>query len=169
MKCNKCEKPATFHITERVGGKEQWEELHLCEDCAREYLSRPNETQEPESMASALLQHLQVGQTADELAKLDKQACPVCGITFFEFRNHGRLGCPNDYVCFQEQLEQLVANIHGATVHTGKRPRKSGRNLDKQTRLIRLRRDLRDAVHAEDYERASVLRDQIREQENEEA
>ena len=116
MKCNKCEKPATFHITERVGGKEQWEELHLCEDCAREYLSRPNETQEPESVANALLQHLQIGQTADELAKLDKQACPVCGITFFEFRNHGRLGCPNDYVCFQEQLEQLVANIHGATV-----------------------------------------------------
>ena len=82
MKCNKCEKPATFHITERVGGKEQWEELHLCEDCAREYLSRPNETQESESLASALLQHLKIGQTADELAKLDKQACPVCGITF---------------------------------------------------------------------------------------
>lgn len=169
MKCNKCEKPATFHITERVGGKEQWEELHLCEECAREYLSRPNETQEPESMANALLQHLQIGQTADELAKLDKQACPVCGITFFEFRNHGRLGCPHDYVCFQEQLEQLVANIHGATSHTGKRPRKSARSLDKQTQLIRLRRDLRDAVHAEDYERASVLRDQIRELENEQA
>lgn len=169
MKCNKCEKPATFHITERVGGKEQWEELHLCEDCAREYLSRSNETQEPETLANAVLQHLQVGQTADELARLDKQACPVCGITFFEFRNHGRLGCPNDYLCFQDQMEQLVANIHGATVHTGKRPRKSGRNLDKQTRLIRIRRDLRDAVHAEDYERASVLRDQIRALENEEA
>jgi protein arginine kinase activator len=168
MKCNKCEKPATFHITERVGGKEQWEEVHLCEDCAREYLSHPAETQEPESLANALLQHLQIGQTADELAKLDKQACPVCGITFYEFRHYGRLGCPNDYVCFQEQLEQLVANIHGATTHTGKRPRKSGRNLDKQTRLIRLRRDLRDAVHAEDYERASVLRDRIRELETDE-
>jgi len=167
MKCNKCEKPATFHITERVGGKEQWEELHLCEACAREYLSRPNEPQEAESLASALLQHLKIGQTADELAELDKQACPVCGITFYEFRHHGRLGCPNDYVCFQEQLEQLVANIHGATVHTGKRPKKSNRTLDKQTRLIRLRRDLRDAVHAEDYERASVVRDRIRELEDE--
>ena len=169
MKCNKCEKPATFHITERVGGKEQWEELHLCEDCAREYLSRPTEVQESESLASALLQHLKIGQTAEELAKLDKQACPVCGITFYEFRHFGRLGCPNDYICFEEQLEQLVANIHGATTHTGKRPKKSARNLDKQTRLIRLRRDLRDAVHAEDYERASVLRDRIRELENESA
>ncbi len=167
MKCNKCEKPATFHITERVGGKEQWEELHLCEELAREYLSRPNEPQESESLASALLQHLKIGETAEELANLDKQACPVCGLTFKEFRHHGRLGCPNDYVCFQEQLEQLVANIHGATVHTGKRPKKSTGTLDKQTRLIRLRRDLRDAVHAEDYERASMLRDRIRELEDE--
>jgi protein arginine kinase activator len=167
MKCNKCEKPATFHITERVGDKEQWEELHLCEDCAREYLSRPNEAQEPESLANALLQHLKIGQTAAELAQLDKKACPVCGITFYEFRHHGRLGCPNDYVCFQEQLEQLVANIHGATTHTGKRPKNSSRTLDNQTRLIRLRRELRDAVHGEDYERASVLRDRIRELEGE--
>jgi protein arginine kinase activator len=162
MRCNKCEKTATFHITERVGDKGQWEELHLCEECAREYLSRPNEAQEQESVAGALLQHLQIGQTAEQLAKLDKQTCPVCGITFYEFRHHGRLGCPNDYVCFQEQMEHLVANIHGATAHTGKRPRKSALNLDAQTQLIRLRRDLRDAVHAENYERASVLRDQIR-------
>jgi protein arginine kinase activator len=35
--------------------------------------------------------------------------------------------------------------------------------MDKQTRLIRLRRDLREAVQAEDYERASLLRDEIRE------
>ena len=166
MKCNKCEKSASFHITERVGDKGQWEELHLCEECAREYLSRPDGAQEPEMLANALLQHLQIGQTAEQLAKLDKQTCSVCGITFYEFRHQGRLGCPHDYVCFEEQLEQLVANIHGATIHTGKRPRRSARNLDKQTQLIRLRRDLRDAVHAENYEQASVLRYQIRELEN---
>jgi protein arginine kinase activator len=83
--------------------------------------------------------------------------------------HQGRLGCPNDYICFEEQLEQLVANIHGATAHTGKRPQKSAGNLDKQTQLIRLRRDLRDAVHAEDYERASVLRDRIRELEDDDS
>ena len=167
MKCNRCEKPATFHITERVGEKEQWDEVHLCEQCAREYLSKPSDSEVQESLAGALAQHLKIGQTAEELARLDQRACPVCGITFYEFRHHGRLGCPNDYVCFQEPLEQLVANIHGATTHTGKRPKNSSRTLDNQTRLIRLRRELRDAVHGEDYERASVLRDQIREFEGE--
>ena len=33
MKCQKCERPATFHITELTGGKPQ--ELHLCEEHAR--------------------------------------------------------------------------------------------------------------------------------------
>ncbi len=40
MKCQKCEKPATFHITEIESGKHQ--ELHFCEECARTYLAPVN-------------------------------------------------------------------------------------------------------------------------------
>jgi protein arginine kinase activator len=162
MKCDKCDKQATFHITERVGDEQHWEELHLCENCAREYLSKSSEPESQPTLASALAQHLKLGQTAEELAKLDQQTCPICNISFYEFRHHGRLGCPNDYVCFEKQLMPLIDNIHGETLHTGKRPRRAGHDVDKQTRLIRLRRDMRDAVKAEDYERASKLRDEIR-------
>jgi protein arginine kinase activator len=162
MKCNKCEKPATFHITERIGDKDQWEELHLCEECAREYLNRSQDDQQQDSLAGALVQQLKIGQTAEELAELDKQSCPICGITFYEFRQVGRLGCPHDYLCFEQQLEPLIANIHGDTVHTGKRPKRAGGDMDAQAQLIRLRRDMREAVQAEDYERASVIRDEIR-------
>ena len=161
MKCNRCEKPATFHITERVGEKEQWDEVHLCEDCARDYLSKPS-VEAQEAVADALSQHLKLGQTAEELARLDQRSCPMCGITFYEFRHHGRLGCPHDYVCFEQEIEPLLVNIHGETTHAGKRPKSSTRNVDDQTRLIRLRREMREAVQAEDYERASLLRDEIR-------
>jgi hypothetical protein len=92
-----------------------------------------------------------VGQTAEELARLDQQSCPICGITFFEFRNQGRLGCPHDYVCFQKELEPLLMNIHGETVHVGKRPRRSQGNTDRQTELIRMRREMKEAVEQEDY------------------
>ncbi|MEX2561439.1 MAG: DNA helicase UvrBC, partial [Pirellulales bacterium] len=92
MKCHKCDKTATFHITELTGGKPQ--ELHLCEDHAREYLTESETEQTTASnLAGALAQHL-VGGTAEELARLDQHACPICGITFYEFRNQGRLGCP---------------------------------------------------------------------------
>ena len=126
MKCQRCDKPATFHITELTGGKPQ--ELHLCEQHARAYLTE-SETEQGsgQSLAGALAQQLAVGQTAEELARLDQQSCPICGITFFEFRKEGRLGCPHDYICFQKELEPLILNIHGESRHVGKRPKRSPR------------------------------------------
>ena len=161
MKCKYCEKPATFHITELTG--EKMEELHLCEDHARQHLAtEQGESNVPStSLAGALAQQLKIGQTAEELARLDQQACPICGITFFEFRNEGRLGCPHDYVCFDAELEPLIVNIHGSTQHVGKRPSRAEGGSDWQTDLIRLRRELKDAIDEERYERASELRDEI--------
>ncbi len=162
MKCQHCEKPATFHITELTGSDVQ--ELHLCEDHARDYLSPAGEEKEPASsgLGGALAKQLKLGQTAEELARLDQRACPVCGITFYEFRNEGRLGCPHDYICFDAELEPLIVNIHGATKHAGKHPRRTDGDSDWQTKLIRLRRELKEAVDEERYERASALRDEIR-------
>ena len=165
MKCQQCEKPATFHITELTGGKPQ--ELHLCEEHARQYLtSSASEPASTGGMAAALAQQMAqqmaIGQTAEELANLDQQACPVCGITFFEFRSQGRLGCSNDYVAFKTQLMPLILNIHGEGEHVGKRPRHSEGGSQRRTQLIRLRREMKEAVENEKYERASELRDEIR-------
>jgi protein arginine kinase activator len=170
MKCQQCDRPATFHITELTGGKPQ--ELHLCEDHARQYLtSSANEPATTGSMAAALAQQvaqqMAIGQTAEELAALDQQACPVCGITFYEFRSQGRLGCAHDYVAFHQQLEPLLTNIHGELEHVGKRPHRSAAGSEKRTQLIRLRREMKEAIEAEDYERASKLRDEIRKTESE--
>jgi protein arginine kinase activator len=166
MKCQRCEKPATFHITELV--EETPQEIHLCEDHARGYLQQADESETPSpTLAAMLAEQLKLGQTAQELARLDKQACPVCGITFYEFRQQGRLGCPHDYVSFEDELEPLITNIHGAREHTGKRPARAGSGTDRRTDLIRLRREMKDAVEAENYERASELRDAIQKFEQE--
>ena len=165
MKCQQCDKLATYHITELTGGKPQ--ELHLCEEHARQYLS--SSSGEPSgvggvaaALAQQMVQQMAIGQTAEELASLDQQACPVCGITFFEFRSQGRLGCPHDYVAFKTQLEPLILNIHGEGEHVGKRPRRSPADSERRTQLIRLRREMKEAIEGEKYERASELRDEIR-------
>lgn len=163
MKCQKCEKPATFHITDLVDGATN--ELHLCEDCAQSFLAPPsNESSDVmPAMAGLLAQQLAVGETAEELARLDKQVCPVCGISFREFRKQGRLGCPYDYTCFAEELEPLLLNIHDETHHVGKVPKGFGSDAEQQTQLIRLRREMMEAVARENYEQASKLRDEIKE------
>ncbi|MGC4007353.1 MAG: UvrB/UvrC motif-containing protein [Pirellulales bacterium] len=167
MKCQKCEKPATFHITELEGGKHQ--ELHFCEECARLYLApaNPKQPETTPTIAGALAQQLALGQTAEELSQLDQRTCPVCGITFLEFRNAGRLGCPHDYVAFEKELEPLIANIHGETQHRGKKPLRYAEGTQSLTDLIRLRREMKEAVGREDYEHAGKLRDQIRRLEEE--
>lgn len=166
MKCQECDKTATFHITELTDGEPQ--ELHLCEDHARSYLTQTEtETESTPTLAGVLAQQLSVGQTAEELARLDQQACPVCGITFFEFRNKGRLGCPHDYVCFGKELQPLIANIHGETQHRGKVPKHSAEGSQRQTQLIQLRREMREAIDREDYEQAGDMRDEIKRLESE--
>jgi protein arginine kinase activator len=171
MKCQQCDKQAVFHITELETGEVR--EIHLCEDHARGYLNQTEGSEEPTAQPSGGA--LTVGQTADELALLDKKACDMCGITFFEFRNQGRLGCPHDYVHFEKELEPLIANIHGATQHVGRRPERpqpadgseplpeDTRDL---TRVIGLRRGMQEAIACEDYEKAREDRDAIRETED---
>ncbi len=166
MKCQQCDKQATFHITELTEGKPQ--ELHLCEDHARQYLTASAGDPAPVGGMAAVLAQQMIAQTAEELAQLDQQDCPVCGITYYEFRSQGRLGCPNDYVCFQPQLEPLIINIHGESEHTGKRPHQPAGGSQRRTQLIRLRREMKEAIDEERYERASQLRDEIQRIESEE-
>lgn len=162
MKCQHCEKPATFHITELTGPEPL--EIHLCEDHAREYLTAPQADEPPvvASLAGLLKKQLKLAQTAEELAQLDQKSCPKCGITFHEFRSQGRLGCPHDYTCFEKELEPLLVNIHGDKKHVGKRPKRAAVPSETAAELQRLKRAMQEAVEREDYEQASKIRDEIR-------
>ena len=167
MRCQQCEKQAMFHITELETGDVR--EIHLCEDHARVYLNQAEgEGQAAETGGAAGA--LGVGQTAEDLSQLDQKICDMCGITFFEFRNQGRLGCPHDYVQFEQELEPLIANIHGAVEPTGKRPHRTAASGDEAalpeateslTRVIGLRKEIREAIDHEEYEEAGKLRDKI--------
>jgi protein arginine kinase activator len=103
-----------------------------------------------------------VGPLPDELARL---TCPVCGIKFMEFRAEGRLGCPHDYTVFRTELAKLLERIHRASRHVGKSPRRRPPDSARLAELAELRKQLREAVEVEAYERAAHLRDLIREKE----
>lgn len=154
MKCQKCTKAATLHITE-VLGEDQFEELHLCEECAHKYLYEPQKGGGQKGAVAA------GGEETEDAGMLNRE-CPVCGIKFVEFRNTGRLGCPHDYQEFRDELTPLLENIHGETKHAGKSPRRLPQNKQTQSELIQLRKQLLQAVNKEAYEDAARIRDRIK-------
>ena len=158
-KCDKCNKPATIHITEISDGQKI--EKHLCEDCA----AAEKITIKTGLPISQLLEDL-VFQSGEGEANASL-VCDVCGLSFAEFRSQGVLGCPNDYEAFRTGLEPLLAQAHeGADQHIGKVPHRAEPGQAKHTAVLRLRAELRRAIADEDYERAARLRDQIKELEN---
>jgi len=147
-------------------------EHHLCEEHAREYLNASSSSGDSigglaAALAEGISKQMPVSKAAAEMKELDQQVCPICGISFLDYRNRGRLGCPNDYDCFSKQIGILTMNIHGETEHIGKFPKRAGKETNRRTQLIKLRRELDDAVTFEDYERAAALRDKIKEIETE--
>ena len=159
MKCQKCNKSATFHITDLTG--DGLLALHLCPDCAKHYL-QPEEEAEAPKITGVLSDQLKLEQTAEDLKELDSKKCPICGISFYEFRQAGRLGCPHDYVFFGTELKPLLESVHGETIHVGKRPVRGAYDSESQTELIRLRGEMKQAVSEENYEKAQEIRDRIR-------
>lgn len=153
MKCGKCPKVATLHITEIVS-EEQVEEHHLCEDCAQKYLSEPGQKVKSPAVPEA-------GE-GEEASGFMGRECPVCGMKFVDFRNSGRLGCPHDYEEFKEDLVPLLENIHGETRHCGKTPRRLPQTRQTQSELVQLRKQLTQAIQKEAYEEAAQIRDKIR-------
>jgi protein arginine kinase activator len=155
MKCQKCAKAATLHITE-VLTEEQFEELHLCEECAHKYLYEPQGNKSSGKVGTGMI-------AEGEDSGLPNRECPNCGIKFVEFRNTGRLGCPHDYDEFREELLPLLENIHGdPPKHAGKTPRRLPQTKQTQSELVVLRKQLLQAVNKENYEEAARLRDRIR-------
>jgi protein arginine kinase activator len=60
-------------------------------------------------------------------------------------------------------LVPLLERAHeGGSVHTGKVPANAAEDERKQTELLRLRGQLKEAVVHEEYERAADLRDRIK-------
>jgi len=108
MKCQKCDEKALFHITdvEDDGG---FNETHLCWRHAQDFIREPGDAPDGDK-----------GQSVPAAAA-STRVCPVCKISFAEFRTSGRLGCAHDYRAFEAELRPLLENIHGSSRHVGRK------------------------------------------------
>lgn len=163
MQCEECgRQPATVHLTEIVNGQQS--DYHLCETCAREKGLKAYQAIAGAFSVNQLLSGLMhLNQGAGD-PRQDPRAvrCDACGMTFGQFAQVGRLGCPHCYQAFADGLSPLLRKVQSAEQHVGKVPARRGGTIVAKRELHELRARLQGAVAAERYEEAAALRDQLR-------
>jgi protein arginine kinase activator len=155
--CSICkEKEATVHLTNISGDKMQ--KVDLCEECAK---SKGMNDPTAFSMADELFglgAALEIEQAGDGTGL----KCPACGFTQADFKKAGRLGCPECYETFAEPMGSLLKTMHKGTRHVGKVPESLRQSRDVSDRLKNLQKRITKAIEEEDFEKAAILRDEIK-------
>jgi protein arginine kinase activator len=142
--CESCGKNSvTTHVKTIVNG--ELTEYSLCTECARKL-----------GYTSLL------GGFYRETSPTDAVSCKCCGSTFEDIARSGKVGCSECYHTFYERLIPLIQRVHGNAKHRGKVPGGSALQAKPQGQLSVMRRELREAIEAENFEYAVTLRDRIK-------
>jgi len=171
MTCDICgKKKATVHLTEIVD--EQMSEMHLCEECARQKSSQMEQQFGLADLLAGLSDPSKTANSKDSEKSALK--CSRCGLPYEDFRKFGRLGCGECYTSFKEHLTGLLRKIHGSNQYLGKTPgiytekqkaalpEGSTQALLPSDALSDLKQQLLLAISAEDFEKAAIIRDKIK-------
>ncbi|MCQ2981958.1 MAG: UvrB/UvrC motif-containing protein [Treponemataceae bacterium] len=149
MKCDICKvNDAVMMIQQRHGSEKS--ELHLCAECARER-GIENHSDHIESTIQRLMKDF-----------TEVHPCSVCGTTLEEVRKQRRVGCPNCYKQFGNEITLLLKKKNADAVYSGSLPRRLsiGRPVLEDRAMLQSKLDA--AVASEDYEKAAVYRDRIK-------
>lgn len=160
MLCQKCNKnSATVKIVKNLNGNV--EEMYLCPACAEKEDLNLNSNLFSDSLFSNIF-NIFTPLGTNEIV------CDNCKTTYSEFKKTGKFGCSHCFLKFENYLEPLFKNIHGATTHTGKLPKNSAAPIMLKRKVGDLKELLKKAVFEENFEEAAKLRDEIRSLENKE-
>ncbi|MBA3319595.1 MAG: UvrB/UvrC motif-containing protein [Gemmatimonadales bacterium] len=161
MSCDQCrEREAVIHLTQIVN--EQVTTLHLCERCAAEKgVESPSGV--VKTPLGSFLAAMGKNLPETEPTPRSSETCNRCGGSLQDFRESGRLGCPECYRWFEVPIRDLLRRLHGSTHHVGERYAEQG-SAPAEVRIesADLREQLRLAVETENFELAAELRDRLR-------
>lgn len=165
MYCQECnERPASLHFTKIINGEKT--EMHLCEHCAKEKgeMIPGSNSFSIHHLLSGLLNFQQpFSENASERDKSKETQCNKCGMTYTQFTSIGRFGCSNCYNTFNEKLNPIFKKIHsGNTSHSGKIPKRIGSDIHEKRKLQEMRQNLQLFISKEEFEKAALLRDEIK-------
>ena len=194
MLCQKCNKnEANVKYTEIINGEKN--EMMLCEECSHKLGINNMNFNIPIDFSNFF-----GGLLEDEIynekefmplfQKVKELKCDSCNMTYDDFINKGKFGCPECYNVFSNKIDTLLNRLHGSSKYLGRKALKNVSNkIDKQNinlkyqeieenkienniknkkenenenELEKLQKDLKKAILEERYEDAANIRDEIK-------
>lgn len=129
--------------------------MHICQSC-----TKTEEFKENVSIQELLGGLMDITET-NKKEKISLK-CPVCGLTYDDFRKKARLGCGKCYSIFKQQLLPLLKKIHGSIRYNGKMPVNSELKISRENKAEELQKRLDMAIQLEEFEEAARLRDELK-------
>lgn len=168
MLCEKCKKNEAKVNLITVINKEK-HEIWLCENCAKDisnvpFLSSIGQNGELpfQGMLTEILSSVGSKVNGNNTSNVNEIICPNCGLTYDEFKKTGRLGCSDCYVAFKVVLEPRIKSLQVGVKHIGKIPHMKGQEIIRRRKLNDLKSEMQKLIVTEEYERAAVVRDEIK-------
>lgn len=162
MLCEKCGlKEAQLTVIEVVSGHRHSHEL--CEICAEELSLGLGEQSEPIGKQGIAIEEDDSTQTQVTTKKrvIKELICPGCGLTYEEFLNTAKFGCPECYKAFKENLVVLFKDIQGFTKFKGHQYIRDQKTTKLLHERFRLEKTLNELISEEKFEEAAKIRDLI--------
>lgn len=157
MLCQKCgKKQAAFYYKQNINGKVN--EIALCSDCADSMGYSYNMF--TNDMGMNLFGSL-FGTPSRKNELYSPKVCTLCGSTFQDFIKNGKVGCSKCYEIFKDELAPTITSIHGKARHIGRAPKEHRAKFEKANKIEDLKKQLKEAIRNEDFEKAAKLRDEI--------
>ncbi len=157
MLCDICgTEQASIHIRQVTEGESV--ELALCAKCAA--VRGISAGEGPAFSVSDLLTGL---IDVKKRVPTKRRICPRCGQTLENLKKRSRVGCTECYVVFGREIRGVLGSLHGKAQHRGKLPRRIAAYKTLLIDVESLKRRLKSAVRAENYEEAARIRDRIAE------
>lgn len=160
MNCQICNTNSANIIFTVIVNNEK-KDIKICKKCAEE-----KGFNSPLGGIPFLLGEIIFGMAVDQINEMvDKRIddinieCGSCGMTHKEFKTSGLLGCESCYESFKDDLKIILRRIHGNNKHYSFR---KGKMSSTGTKISLLKKELEEAVKNEEFEKAAILRDEIK-------
>ncbi|OPJ57413.1 UvrB/UvrC motif-containing protein [Clostridium chromiireducens] len=168
MLCEKCGKnDAKVNLITVMNGQKH--EVWLCENCVKDIANIPflnsmaqNINFPLQGMLTEMLSNTESNKSSIDNNKIKEIVCSSCGLTYNEFKRSGKLGCSDCYKDFKVVLEPRIKSLQAGVKHVGKIPKVKGRELVQKRRLKDLKEEMQKLIIDEEYERAAIVRDEIK-------